>query len=167
LLSAASLAEPEPQGRGGFPLALAAGAIPAAALGLYLIGGSPGLPAEPLAERIALNEARQAQMVSLMGQLRAKIATLDPQSEEARQGYVLLGNAEAATGDLKAAASAWQSALAIRFEPVEAVKAAEALRASEGGMSLQSAALFRRALSAAPADAPWRPMVEQRLQEMK
>jgi cytochrome c-type biogenesis protein CcmH len=54
-------------------------------------------------------------------------------------------------------------AIAHGFEPTLAVQAAEAQSRADGGVGAESAALFRRALDAAPADAPWRQLAEQRL----
>ena len=47
-----------------------------------------------------------------------------------------------------------------------AAMAADAASRAEGRISPDSAALFRQALAAAPADAPWRSVVEQRLAEV-
>ena len=61
------------------------------------------------------------------------------------------------------AAKAWQRALANRFDPTLAAETAEAMTEANGHVTPAAAALFRRALAAAPADAPWRGMVERRL----
>jgi cytochrome c-type biogenesis protein CcmH len=137
--------------------------IPAGALALYLIGGSPNLPGAPLAERIAASRARAQQEDVLVTELRARLATLDPHSPQAHQGFILLGNVESSRGNLAAAATAWRTALESGFDPVLAAEAAEAATRAEGAVSPASADLFRKALAAAPQDAPWRPMVEQRL----
>lgn len=140
--------------------------VPLGALVLYLSGGSPNLPGAPLAERIAHSAARQQEEAALIAELRGKLATLDPHSPQAHQGYVLLGNIESSRGNFPAAAQAWRSALASGFEPLVAAEAAEAATRAEGEVSPASADLFRRALAAAPQDAPWRPMVEQRLAQL-
>jgi hypothetical protein len=77
---------------------------------------------------------------------------------------VLLGSVEEARGNDAAAAAAYRMALRGKFEPTIAARAAEAAVRAEGGVSESSAALFRRALAAAP-DAPWREVVQQRLQQ--
>jgi cytochrome c-type biogenesis protein CcmH len=141
--------------------------VPAGALALYLIGGAPGLPAQPLKERIARAEARTREEAALIDQLRAKLATLDPNSEQARQGYLLLGRVELSRGHLDAAAAAWNTALTAKFDPTLAVETAEVETEASGRVTDASAALFRKALDAAPADAPWRPMAEKRLAEAK
>ena len=110
---------------------------------------------------------REAQEAALIAQLRRKLASLDPHSEQARQGYVLLGNAEVSRGRLNAAADAWRTALATRFDPTLAAEAAEAISETEGRVTDEAAGLFRRALAQSPADAPWRPMAQKRLSELR
>ncbi|HKM62879.1 MAG TPA: c-type cytochrome biogenesis protein CcmI [Acidisphaera sp.] len=148
-----------------FPLYATLAIIPAAALGLYLIGGSPELPAEPLAARRAAAEARAKEATHLATQLRGVLAKLDPKSEEARKGYVMLGSLELSRGDFQAAATAWQTALATRFDPTLGAETAEVLTEMSGVVTPEAAALFRRALAEAPADAPWRPMAERRIKD--
>ena len=81
----------------------------------------------------------------------------------AREGYILLGGAEARLGNMPEAADAWQKALAAKFDPTLAAETAEAMTEATGHVTPAAEALFRRALAAAPADAPWRAMVERRL----
>ncbi|MBV9757277.1 MAG: c-type cytochrome biogenesis protein CcmI [Alphaproteobacteria bacterium] len=147
------------------PLIATALLIPIAALLLYLPGGHPELPAQPLAERMAKAEQRMRQAAALIGELRQQLATLDPHSERAREGYVLLGNFEDASGNLPEAAAAWRKALDVRFDSTLAAQAAEAITRMHGSVTPEAAALFRRALAEAPADAPWRAIAEQRLAE--
>jgi cytochrome c-type biogenesis protein CcmH len=137
--------------------------IPLAAFGLYLVNGHPELPAEPLATRIARARHEAARSEQLIGELRAKVATLDPKSDVARQGFMLLGNAEESLGHFGRAAAAWRSALAVRFDPELAAATAELQTRADGKVSPQSAALFRAALAAGPANAPWRALALQRL----
>lgn len=167
LLIAAGNAEPNAQTQSGSPVLIALLLVPLAALALYVVGGSPGLPAAPLADRIAAAQQRAGQEASLIAQLRRRLAELDPHSEQARQGYVLLGNAEASRGRLNEAADAWRTALAARFDPTIAAEAAEALTEAQGHVTDEAAGLFRRALAEAPADAPWRPMARKRLSQVK
>jgi cytochrome c-type biogenesis protein CcmH len=147
------------------PLYATLAIVPAAAVGLYLLGGSPDLPAEPLAARRAAAEARALEATQLAARLRSALATLDPKSEEARKGYVMLGGLELNRGDFPAAASAWQTALAARFDATLGAETAEVLTEISGAVTPQAAALFRRALAEAPADAPWRPMAERRVKD--
>lgn len=118
LLAASTLADDTPAPAHRFSLRLAGLALvlPVAALALYLPAGNPLLPAAPLAPRIAAAEARLRQDQAMLTLLQAKIATLDPASEEAREGYVLLGKLRADLGDAAGAAEAWNRALAIRFD---------------------------------------------------
>ncbi len=135
--------------------------VPILALGLYVVGGSPGLPTA------RSDEGRSAEEAMLIGQLRERLATMNPRSEQARQGYTLLGNIEEERGNFAAAADAWRTALQVRFDAALAARAAEAATQAEGSVSDSSAALYRRALAAAPPDAPWRGVVEQRLAERR
>ncbi len=134
-----------------------------AALGLYLLGGHPELPAQPERLRMAQADARAQQDDALIATLRQGLAKLDPATPSARQGFVLLGQVEAGRGNLLAAAAAWRVALSHGFDATLAVQAAEAQTRADGRVDAASAALFRQALDAAPADAPWRELAEQRL----
>ena len=160
LLHAGEAEEPPAQPGSRAPLLVTLAAVPALALGLYLIAGVPSLPSPGPA---AAAQRRAAEEAILVGQLRASLAAMDPSTERARQGFVLLGNVEEARGNDAAAADAWRTALQTRFDPMLAARAAEAAVRAQGGVSEGSAALFRRALDAAPADAPWRTVVEGRL----
>ena len=148
-----------------FPVLAAITLIPAGALALYLIGGAPGMPAAPHREIAEVLRQRADQDSDLIDQLRARLALADPHSEQSRPGFVLLGNAEASRGNLAAAAAAWQVALATKFEPTLAAETAEAMTRVAGRLTADSAALFRKALAAAPNDAEWRPLAEKRLLE--
>jgi len=135
--------------------------VPTLALGLYVVGGSPSMPTA------SSSEGRAAEEDMLVGQLRERLAAMDPRSEQARQGYTLLGNIEESRGHYAAAAATWRLALQVRFDALLAARTAEAATQAEGGVSDSSASLYRRALAAAPPDAPWRSVVEQRLAERR
>ncbi|HTW27583.1 MAG TPA: c-type cytochrome biogenesis protein CcmI [Acetobacteraceae bacterium] len=165
LLATADIAEPEVQAGSAVPLAATLVLVPVLALALYAIDGHPSMPAAPLAERIVAAQRDNQQAEALIAKLREKLAGMDQTSELARQGYLLLGNAEDSMGHLERAAVAWHRALAIRFDPGLAALTAEAQTRLQGHVSPQSADLFRRALAEAPADAPWRKLAEQRLTE--
>lgn len=167
LLAVAGGTETAPRSSSRGPVLLALVLVPLGGLVLYLLGGSPELPAVPLADRIAAAQEREARETALIGQLRARLSQIDPHSEQARQGYVLLGNAEASRGRLQEAADAWRTALAARFDPTIAAEAAEALTEAHGQVDDEAASLFRRAIAESPADAPWRPMAQKRLSELK
>lgn len=139
--------------------------VPCGALALYLVGGHPELPAQPLAARLAAGSKQSARDAELIEALKTSIASLDPHSGQARQGWVILGSAQASRGDMTGAADAWSRALSIQFDPQLAVETAEAETEASGYISPQAAGLFRQALATAPADASWRPMAERRLAE--
>jgi cytochrome c-type biogenesis protein CcmH len=163
LLAAATAPEraATPAGRGAVIAAMLL--VPAAALVLYLPGGSPSMPAQPLAARIAKAEQHAREGAVVAAELKRRLALLDPHSARAREGYILLGNFEDRLGNLPAAADAWHKALEARFDPMLAAQTAEAITRLTGTVTPEAAALFRRALAAAPADAPWRQIAEQRL----
>lgn len=119
LLAAGSLAEDQAASPYRFSWRIAALVVvlPVLALVLYLPQGQPLLPAAPLAPRVAAAAARLQQDQSMLAMLRAKIATLPPRSDQARQGYILLGKLDADLGDAAGAAAAWSQALAIRYDP--------------------------------------------------
>jgi cytochrome c-type biogenesis protein CcmH len=167
LLAAADSSDSGPRASSRSPVLFALLLVPVGAFALYLIGGSPWLPAAPLADRIAAAHQRAEQEAALIAQLRRRLGELDPHSDQARQGYILLGNAEASRGRLKDAADAWRTALATRFDPTVAAETAEAIAEVNGRVTEEAATLFRRALAEAPADAAWRPMAQKRLSELK
>ena len=146
------------------PLAATLALVPLLGVGLYVLSnGQPTMPSQPLAAR--LQRASRDDLVNdeMIATLRQKLATLDPASPLARQGYVLLGNAEDGRGHLAAAAQAWRRAVAIQFDPGLAALTAEAQTRVDGKLGPDSRALFTRALAEAPADAPWRSVAQQRL----
>ncbi len=163
MLAAAAADDTAPRRASRAPLLATLMLVPAAALLLYLYGGHPDLPAAPLSARIAAAQLHEQQDDALIARLRAGLARLDPHTDSARKGYVLLGTAEATRGRYAAAAAAWKIALAQRWEPDLAAEAAEAQTRADGRVTPATAAEFRRALAEAPADAPWRKMVEERL----
>ena len=192
--AAAGSDAPPAAGGGRVPLVLALVAVPAVAAGLYLANGNPGLPSAPFAERRDV----AAQEEQLLASLRARLAAADPTSETARQGWVLLGNAERGRGRPDAAAEAYARALAVRFDAelagqraqalLEADRAEEAARFLAGtlprapdhiglrflsglaearaGRPESARTLWRELMTDAPADAPWRAMVERRMQDL-
>lgn len=161
LLHVAGAAEETARPGSRTPVLAVLALAPVLALGLYVVGGSPNLPGA------SSREARSAEEEALVGQLRERLAAMDPRSEQARQGFLLLGNVEESRGNDAAAAAALRAALQVRFDPVLAARAADAATRAEGGVSDTTASLYRRALAAAPPDAPWRQMVEQRLAERR
>lgn len=168
--------------------------LPAGALGLYLVNGSPGVPSAGFEERAAANARADA----LLAQLRARIQSFPPGSEAARRGWILLGNAERDRGNHERAAEAFRLALEARFEPGLAAEAAEielrlgradaasallARAAAEApeeprlrylaGLAEQRAgrpesarAIWRALLADAPPEAPWRATLERELRDL-
>ena len=123
----------------------AAAVVPLLALGLYWrSGGAPGLPSATYAERRAVMERDEA----LLAALRARLAQLDPAGEAARQGWVLLGNAERSRGRPEAAAEAFARALAGGFDADLASQRAQALL--EAGQTEEAARFLAEALPKAP-----------------
>ncbi len=162
LLTAAEREEETPRSSARVPLLIAVVGVPLAAFALYLPNSAPSMPSEPLASR---QETEMLQEEAMIGQLRQKIAALDPKSDMARQGFLLLGNVEWHRGDAAEAAAAWQKALETKFEPALAAQTAEAMTRQAGHVTEDAANLFRQALAAAPQDAPWRAFAQQRLDE--
>ena len=136
--------------------------VPLAAIGLYAVSGSK--PMMPSSNGSA-EQAKSAEEASLIEGLRVQLTQLDPNSDKARQGYALLGSVEEQRGNDAGAAAAFRMALQGKFDPTVAARAADASARADGGITESTAALFRRALAAAPADAPWRDYVQQRLQQ--
>lgn len=163
LLAAADLTDAAPAGSGSRLLLAALILVPIGAEALYLIKGQPGLPDATLELRQSLNGARPNDEEALIQRLRQTLATMDRKDDKLREGYVLLGNVEAGRGRLKAAAEAWNQALALAFDPNLAAQTAEAQVQADGKVTSESAALFRRALALAGPDAPWRALAEQRI----
>lgn len=126
LLAAAGSAETEPGAGRRAPLLAALLLTPLAGAVLYGLDGHPELPAAPLAARIANGEVQSREERQLLAALQTRIAQLDPRSEQAREGNVLLGNAEARWGNIAAAARAWQAALAVRPDRAVAARLAQA-----------------------------------------
>ena len=161
LLAAAAAQEAPPRAGARWPVIATAIAIPLVAIPLYVFSGSqPFMPSVSGESQ----QARLAEQAALIEQLRLRLSVMDPDTDRARQGYALLGSVEEARGNDAASAAAYRMALHGKFDATLAARAAEASVRAEGGVSAGSAALFQRALAAAP-DAPWRSAVEQRLRQ--
>jgi cytochrome c-type biogenesis protein CcmH len=120
--------------------------LPAAALGLYLVRGTPDMPAVPFVERQRMMEAEDRMLETL----RSRVAALDPASDVGRQGRILLGNAERSRGRLAEAAAAYRTALEARFDGELAGDLAEL--EIERGETEAAAALIARALGSSPQE---------------
>jgi cytochrome c-type biogenesis protein CcmH len=163
LLAAAAETEAMPTTSSRVPLIATLVLVPSVAFGLYLYGGHPDMPGAPLAERRAAAAVQARQEDGLIARLRERLVALDPKSDMARQGYVLLGNAEAGRARYAEAAAAWRHALAVKYDATLAAETAEAQTRADGKLTPATIAMFRRALAEAPADAPWRKLAEERI----
>ncbi|WP_248709935.1 c-type cytochrome biogenesis protein CcmI [Sediminicoccus sp. KRV36] len=165
--------------------------VPAAGVLLYVERGFPDMPSATLAVR----QEADAQDEAMLVQLRARLATADPNTQLGRQGFILLGNAERNRGRLAEAVAAWERALAGGFDvglagdvaeiEIERNEPANALRWISRGLAMQpqdarlrflaglaearagrnevARAIWTQLLAEAPADAPWRNIVQERL----
>lgn len=136
-----------------WPLLLAAVAVPAVALLLYLPRGTPGMPDFPLAAVNAERAAEAAQVSQLVATLRARLAELPPDSPQRRTGLVLLGNTERSRGRFAESADAYRAALAIGFDPQVAIDLAEVLAlAANGQITGEAKGLLQQASAAGTRD---------------
>ena len=163
LLAAADQKDTPPTRAGRALLVAALILVPLAAEGLYLIDGHPELPDASAARDPGATAQEAADADKLITTLRQRLTELDPKTDLAAQGYLLLGNAEASRGRLPEAAAAWRQSLAVNFDPNLAAQTAEAEFQANGRLNPASRALFQKALDNAPPDAPWRSLVQQRL----
>ncbi len=90
LLTADSLRDPAADGNARGLLITAIVLTPVMAFLLYLPGSTPNIPSAPHAAWMARRQAQHAQDVALIGALRAKLATLDPDSVTASEGQAYL-----------------------------------------------------------------------------
>ncbi len=161
LLAAADQPDPPPPRANRSVLIATLLVVPIGGAALYVIDGRPDLPSAAVARAEAAADGTDAD--GLIATLRQRLTEMDPKSDLAAQGYLLLGNAEASRGRLAAAAEAWRRSLAVHFDPSLAAQTAEAEFQAQKSLSPDTKALFQRALADAPPDAPWRSLVQQRL----
>lgn len=133
-------------GRGAAMLLALPALLAVAGLGVYLLRGTPGMPSAPYSLR-AEAQARDEQIMALM---RERVAALDQTSEQARRGWILLGNAERGRGRVEATIEAWRRAIAIRFDASLAGDIAEV--ELERGNAAAAEPWITRGLAAEPAD---------------
>jgi cytochrome c-type biogenesis protein CcmH len=169
LLADAELTDTETGKSGPLAIILTACLVPAVAIFLYVKDGVPNYRqaaanarAEAAQQQSAEQVARDAEIIA---RLKTVLATMDPTAERTRQGYVMLGNAEISVGNLPDAADAFRKALAVRFDPNLGAETAEVITDSQGHVTPEAAALFRRALAEAPPDVAWRKAAEKRVSE--
>lgn len=152
LLAAADDAETaaRPFAKRGWALPAAIAVVaPSAAVGLYLVLGTPGMPGMPLAEREA--EIDQAQHMERAATELARRLAANPADLE---GWVLLGRTYMTLGRFSEAANAFRQALERGLDQPETnSELGEALTAANDGIVSQSARqAFQRALSALPGE---------------
>ncbi|MCX2560047.1 c-type cytochrome biogenesis protein CcmI [Acetobacter farinalis] len=139
--------------------------IPLASVALYLTNGYPSLPAQPLGPRLVRQHEANTRGDAVIQRLKAALATIPADDPNARQGYLLLGQAEAGREHYAEAAEAWTHALSLGFDPEVAARTGEALTRAASHVTPQALDLFRKALDAAPKDAPWRAAIQARIAE--
>ena len=142
---------------------LALGLAPVLAVALYLTNGAPMLPAQPLGPRLVAQHQHDVRDDAVIAQLRSAIAALPATDPSRRQGYLLLGQAEAGRDHYNEAAQAWNQALDMGFDAELAARTGEALTRAHHHVTPDALALFRKALDAAPQDAPWRAAAQARV----
>ena len=160
LLSAAEQRRPgeTAQGRGA-QLIVALGAVgaAAAALCLYLVLGSPGLPDEPYQARVRAWRAADPTTLDA-ARVAAVLREIVRERPHDPQALGFLGRAELADGDSFAAAQALRRAVALAPRRADLrIELGEALFADgEGDVTPAAQAAFRQALALDPGDAPAR-----------
>lgn len=165
LLAADQIPEAEANGRARGLLITTLVAVPVVAIALFVPSGLPLVPSEPHATVVRERQAAVARDDLLISKLEQKLAQLPPGSPQARQGYLLLGQALVSQNKLAEAAKAWRVALKSQFDPTLAAETAEAESEAAGHVTPAAAELFRKALAQAPTKAPWRKLAEKRLRE--
>lgn len=172
LLASAASADAEARaGGGGLVLALVL-LVPLAAGGLYSLRGRPDLvgqvpPAPPPPSAAEQDAAQAASEAAMINRLRDALAQMSDSNPRAPEGYRLLGRVELGRQNLQGAADAYRHALRLEFDPAIAAITAELISEIAGHKTPEALDMWQRALAAAPADAPWRRMVEKRLAEAR
>jgi cytochrome c-type biogenesis protein CcmH len=144
LLAAPAEAGPATGTRSRWVLAAILVAVPALAIGLYLPSGIPEMPSASFAVR----QQAAGRDEAVLETLRARLAQLPANSDQARDGWALLANAERSRGRLPAAADAYRRALTGKFDPELTAQLAQVLL--EDGRTDEAAALLAAALPQAP-----------------
>lgn len=165
LLAADAIPEPEADRRARGLLIATLVLVPVAGLALFLPFALPIVPSEPHAAVMRAETAATQRDDALVAELEQKLKQVPPNTEQARQGYLLLGQALVSQNKLAAAAQAWRKALDVKFDPTLAAETAEAETEAAGHVTPGAAGLFHQALDKAPVTAPWRKLAEQRLRE--
>jgi len=140
-----SVPEAAPARAGGrAPLLAGLAFIPALAIAVYLLNGLPDMPSAPFAAR---QDAR-ARDEALLGQLRGRLTALPAGSPQARQGWLLLAEAERNRGRPAEAAAAYAEVLRAGFDADIASQRAQSM--IESGQAEAAGAFLAEALPRAP-----------------
>ncbi|MBP0446926.1 c-type cytochrome biogenesis protein CcmI [Roseomonas sp. SSH11] len=169
-------------------------AVPVLAFALYFLNGLPGMPSATFTARQEVAQRDEA----LLAQLRARLAALPAGNPAARQGWLLLAEAERNRGRAAESAAAYAEVLKTGFEADIAAQRAQVLleaglveeasaflaevlpRApdhvglrflsglaeAQAGRPSVARATWAALLASAPEGAPWRGMVERRMQAL-
>jgi len=194
LLATPEAASPAPPGRLTPRVLAPLLAVPVVALGIYAATGSPEMPSAPF----SLRQERAERDEALLTQLRARLVQLPADSDQARQGWMLLGNAERNRGRLEPAAEAYRQALATRFDADATAQLAQVLLEDDkpaaaatllaqalpqapqhiglrflsgaaelaAGHTERARAVWQALVADSPEGAPWRAMVQRRLESL-
>ena len=183
-----------PAGGGRVPLLLTLVAVPAVAAGLYLANGSPGLPSAPFAERrdaasqeeqlLALLRERLSavdptseaarQGWTLLGNAERGRGRPDAAAEAYARALAARFDADLAGQRAQALLEADRAEEAARFLAEALPRAPDhvglrflaGLAEARAGRPDTARSLWRALVAEAPADAPWRAMVERRMQDL-
>jgi cytochrome c-type biogenesis protein CcmH len=154
LLTAADKPAPAPPIRPGqWLVAAAATAAPVIAAGLYLWLGSPAVPDQPFAKRLA-DWSKQDPSALDPQQMVAVITAAAPQHKDDPRLYYFLGQAQAAAGDPFSAERSLRKAIAMAPQHAELWRALAVLLVgqSQGEPSADALAAFAKTLSLDPSD---------------
>ncbi len=138
----------------GIALTLAI-AVPAAAVGLYLVLGTPGVPSLPFAERPALQPpAPEPGVAQEMGDLATRLAKRLAEDPGNRDGWLLLGRTYAQLQRFDKAAETYRAAIAQGFDGAETQSAlGETLVVGAGGtVGPEARRAFAASLDSDPED---------------
>ncbi|GBQ10514.1 c-type cytochrome biogenesis protein CcmI [Swaminathania salitolerans] len=135
-------------------------ALPLCGGALYLVNGHPSLPSQPHHTR---DRVVPPGMKALFDRLAHQVDSMTPADPDYVRQAILLGQVDEAMGQEDDAIRIYRKALAQRFIPELALQIAELQSKRDGHISPDSLSLYRRALDAAPPDAPWRKAVEARI----
>ena len=148
-------------GFGAVPAVVLAVVVPAAAVGLYVVLGSPQVPSVPFAERPAqppvqaAHEGAAGQAMPDVGTMMARLEQRLAENPDDLPGWVMLARSRAALGDFNAAASAYDRAIALAVDQADLYggKAESLVMAAEGQVTPQARAVIDQALALDPRDA--------------